>query len=304
MNHPFADPRLELAVRAAMPQDVLAQPLSSLTHLHAAELGIRRLAGIEALSELRWLDLSRNPLSSITALRANTKLIRLQLGHTGISSLAGLGGLPDLEDLDLYGARVIDISDIVGLPSLRSLDLGLAKIERLGTLSTLAKLESLTLGNPSLHVPRRSIFASADLVELDLTPLCGLDRLLQLRLYGVSLRSTKILGEFVALQELVLERCEFGDRLHQFPQLPRLEVLSLSKSTVSDLGILAGLPRLRVLNLDEAKIEDLSPLLGCEALESVSLREVELAKRASIEQLRRHPRLTQLRLDNQLIQLA
>ncbi|PRQ06283.1 leucine-rich repeat domain-containing protein [Enhygromyxa salina] len=302
MNHPFADPRLELAVRAALPQDVLAQPLRSLTRLDAAALGIRRLLGIEALSELRWLDLSRNPLSSLVDLRANTKLIRLLLRQTGIASLAGLEGLPELEDLDLSGAQVIDIQAIEGLPSLRSLDLGLCLVKRLSALATLARLESLTLGNPTLALGR-SFFARPQPIELDLSPLRALGRLRQLRLYGLSMRSAASLDALLGLEELVLDRCTFEDRLREFPLLARLEVLSLSDCDVSALRVLTRLPRLRVLCLDEAEISDLSPLLGCEALESVSLRDVKLNKRGSIDQLRRHPRLAQLRLDNQLVEL-
>jgi internalin A len=301
MTQAFVDPRLELAVRAAMPQEVLAQPLGSLTQLAAPGLGIRRLGGIEQLSELRWLDLSRNPLTSVIELGSNTKLIRVLLEHTSLSTLDGLGGMPDLEDLDLYGSRVVDIADIAGLPALRSLDLGLCLVKDLGPLRSLTRLESLTIGNPTLHLARRSIFAAPDAVALDLAPIRQLHALSQLRLYGLIMPSLMGLQELVGLEELVLERCELSDRFARFPRLPRLEVLSLNNCRVPDLGALAELPRLRVLSLDDAKIRDLSPLLACERLEILSLRDTEIDAKAGVEQLRRLPRLAEIRVDNRVI---
>jgi Leucine-rich repeat (LRR) protein len=302
MHNPFADPRLELAVRAAMPQDVLAQPLSSLTRLDAAELGIRRLRGIEQLSELRWLDLSRNPLAGVMELGANTKLIRLSLAHTGTSTLAGLAGLPDLEDLDLYGSRVVSIDEVAAMPSLRSLDLGLCIVKRLDPLARLTKLESLTLGSPVLHIVRRVMFSTPDPIVVDLAPIEQLHALRQLRLCGLQLSSLARLTELVGLEELVIERCSLGGGgLPALPRFPRLELLSLAQCELDDLTPLTQLPRLRVLQLDEAKFGDLSALAGCETLESLSLREIVLAEYQIETLLRQLPQLTSLRVGNRLI---
>lgn len=302
MHSPFADPRLELAVRAAMPQDVLAQPLSSLTRLDAAGLGIRRLRGIEQLSELRWLDLSRNPLVGVTELGANTKLIRLSLAHTAASTLTGLAGLPDLEDLDLYGSRVVSIDAVAGLPSLRSLDLALCIVEQLGPLAHLTKLESLTLGNPALQIGRR-MTSIPEPIDLDLEPIQQLHALRQLRLFGLKIDSLARLAELVGVEELILEYCTLGGgALSKLPRLPRLEVLSLANCEIGDLAPLAELPRLRVLRLDEAKFGDLSALAGCESLESLSLREIVLGEYQIETLLRQLPQLTSLRVENRLIE--
>jgi internalin A len=301
MQSLFADPRLELAVRAAMPQDVLAQPLSSLTRLDAAELGIRRLRGIEQLTELRWLDLASNPLLGVSELVANTKLIRLSLAHTGTSTLAGLAGLPDLEDLDLYGSRVVSIDEVASLPALRSLDLGLCIVSDLAPLSRLTRLESLTLGNPSLHIRRRLMYSSSDPVELDLSSIEQLHALRQLRLHGVHIRSFDVLAELVSLEELVLDRSSLAVGLRGFPRLPRLEVLSLADCEIGDLAPLVELPRLRALQLDAAKFHDLGRLAGCESLESLSLREVPVNEQHIQRCFEQLPRLSQVRVGNRVI---
>jgi internalin A len=301
MHRLFADSRLELAVRAAMPQDVLAQPLSSLTRLDAAALGIRRLRGIEQISELRWLDLSRNPLVGVAELGANTKLIRLSLAHTGTSTLEGLAGLPDLEDLDLYGSRVLVIDDVAGLPSLRSLDLSLCIVKQLGPLARLTKLESLTLGNPALQIGR-SMTSIPEPIALEIAPIQQLHSLRQLRLFGLQIDSLARLNELVGVEELIIEYCKFGGGLRALPRLPRLEVLSLAHCEIDDLAVLRELPRLRVLQLAEPKFGDLAALEGCESLESLSLRDVELSEHQVKACLRLLPRLTQLRVGNRLIE--
>ena len=295
MTPRYDDPRLELAVQAA-------SSAGPLTHLSAREVGIRRLGGIEQLAELRWLDLSGNPLARVAELGANTKLRRLILKNTDIATLRGLDGLAELEDLDLYSSRVIAVPELAGLP-LRSLDLGLCIVPDLDPLATLTKLESLTLGNPRLHVPRRTLFSSPDPVHLHISPIEDLGALRQLRLYGLRLSSATKLAQLVNLEELTLDLCSFADKLREFPELPRLELLSLVDCEVPDLHAIATLPRLRTLVLDEAKITDITPLLACPSLEQLSLRAVELEDRSSIERLREHPRLLELRLDNQLISL-
>ena len=296
----FVDPRLELAVRAALPQDVLAQPLTSLTSLRAADLGIRRLGGIEQLSELRWLDLSGNPLASATELGANTKLIRLELRGTALSTLAGLGGLPELEELDLYASRLVDVAEIAGSPSLRSLDLGLCRVRDLGALATLTRLESLTLGNPTLHIPRRVVYSSPDMANVDLTPIRSLARLRQLRIYGFRLRSLSLFEELVGLEELVLDRCAIDQDLGSLPSLPRVELLSLCGCELRDLRALERFPRLRVLILDEAQVANVEVLARFETLELLSLREASVSRRA-VAALDKMPRLAEIRLDDRVI---
>jgi Leucine-rich repeat (LRR) protein len=302
MHSLFADPRLELAVRAAMPQDVLAQPLSSLTRLDAANLGIRRLRGIEQLSELRWLDLSRNPLIDVAELGANTKLIRLNLAHIAAATLTGLAGLPDLEDLDLYGSRMISIDAVAGLPSLRCLDLAMCNVTQLGPLARLTKLESLTLGTPAVQIGR-SMTSIPEPTALDLTPIQQLHSLRQLRLFGLRMDSLAHSNELIGVEELIIEHCKIASGLRSLPRLPRLELLSLVKTEIDDLSVLTELPRLRVLQLSDINAGALAALAGCESLEWLTLRDVDLSEHqiqtAVLPQL---PQITQLRVNNRLIE--
>lgn len=284
----FADPRLELAVRAALPQEVLAQPLSALTKLRAVGRGIRRLGGIAALSELRFVDLSDNPIASLVELGATTKLILLELRGIAAASLTGLDGLPDLEGLDLAGSELVDIDALAGAPALRSLELARTPVTKLGALSTLTKLESLSLGG---HLAQRD--------GLGLTPLEGLAGLRQLRLYGLHIESADLFDEFVNLEELVLEQCTFGDDLRALRRLPRLEYLSLQGCAGVDLAVLEGQERLSCLVLDDAKLGSLAPLLRLDSLEQLSLEGASYED--GLEQLGKHTKLRELRVNNELV---
>ncbi len=301
MHSLFADPRLELAVRAAMPQDVLAQPMTSLTRLDAANLGIRRLRGIEQLSELRWLDLSRNPLVDVAELGANTKLIRLNLAQTGMATVTALAGLPDLEDLDLHDSRVLSLDAVAALPSLRCLDLARCSVLQLDPLARLTKLETLTLGTPALQVGR-SLLSVPEPVVIDLAPIQQLHSLRQLRLYGLQLDSLARLHELVGIEELIIEHCKLSEGLRAVPRLPRLELLSLANCKIDDLAPLAELPRLRILQLAGTGFGDLGALAGCGSLEWLNLRDVELRSQQIEWVWNQLPQLTQLRANNRLFE--
>jgi internalin A len=302
MHSLFADPRLELAVRAAMPQDVLAQPMSSLTRLDAANLGIRRLRGIEQLSELRWIDLSRNPLIDVAELGANTKLIRLSLAHAATSTLTGLAGLPDLEDLDLFGSQVLSIDAVAGLPSLRCLDLGQCSVTQLDPLARLTKLESLTLGSPAVKLGRNNRLFPEQ-VALELEPIQQLHSLRQLRLFSLRIDSLAHLHELVGIEELIIEHSKVGGGLRSLPRLPRLELLSLVNVELDDLAPLAGLPRLRVLQLADINAGALAALAGCEALEQLTLHDVQISEHQIQTVIwPQLPQLTQLRVNNRLLE--
>ena len=288
----FADPCFELAVRAALPQEVLAQPLASLTHLRAAGRGIRRLAGVAALSELRFVDLSDNPISSLVELGANTKLIQLELRGITASSLAGLSGLPDLESVDLRGSQVISVDALSGSPTLRTLELGGCEVRELTTLETLSRLESLSLGDPS---------PDADIVTPKLDPVRGLSSLRQLRLHGLHIESCALFDELVNLEELVLERCSLGDGLRGLRRLPRLELLSLARCEGIELAALEGQERLSAVILDATKLGSLAPLCSLESLERVSLRGASFAEDNGLERLSAHPRLRELRVNERLV---
>jgi Leucine-rich repeat (LRR) protein len=228
-------------------------------------------------------------------------LIRLNLAQTGMSLLTALAGLPYLEDLDLHASRVLSLDAVAALPSLRCLDLARCSISQLDPLARLTKLESLTLGTPALQIGR-SMLSVPEPTMLNLAPIQQLHSLRQLRLFGLQIDSLARLNELVGIEELIIEHSKLGGGLRALPRLPRLELLSLANCEIDDFAPLAELPRLRILQLGGKGFGDLAALAGCESLEWLTLRDVELRSQ-QIESIRRQlPRLTQLRVNNRLIE--
>jgi Leucine-rich repeat (LRR) protein len=283
----YLDPRLALAVDAAQ-----ADTSGPLTRLAASDLNIRRLGGIEQLTSLRELDLAHNPIASVIELGALTELRRLTLARTLVPSLRGLEGLPALVDLSVHAGAVAKLDALAGL-GLRSLDLRGCPVRDLDPVASMTRLEALSFGQVTTAVDG-AFLTRYNARAFDLAPLRALDRLRKLHVGGVALDDARVLDALVTLEELILDSCEFGDRLINLPALPRVELLVVRDCRDLRLEAVAQLPRLRELVLDHVELDDLSPLLGCATLERVRLLETELGDRRSLDQLREHPNLVEL----------
>ena len=153
----FEDANLKVAIRDALrvgTQDDLLTcgRISALTNLTADDAGITSLVGIQNLTSLRDLDLSRNfSITDISLLSGLTSLTGLSLGSDSISDISALSELPSLRVLDLGNNRITDISALSGLTSLALLPLGGSSITDISALSGLRSLVFLGLSaNPDL----------------------------------------------------------------------------------------------------------------------------------------------------------
>ena len=75
------------------------------------------------MTELTYLDLSRNQISNIYSIRTLTNLSDLRLNNNNISDISALSGLSNLEILYLSANQVSDVSALSNLTNLITLDL-------------------------------------------------------------------------------------------------------------------------------------------------------------------------------------
>ncbi|MFP4499512.1 MAG: leucine-rich repeat domain-containing protein [Candidatus Hydrogenedentota bacterium] len=87
--------------------------LLKITELHATDLNIRRLDGMEHMRNLTTLNLKNNVIQSITPLTNLTNLRFLDLGFNEISNLEPLAGLFLLDELYLDGNEIFNLSPLV-----------------------------------------------------------------------------------------------------------------------------------------------------------------------------------------------
>ena len=252
----IADPALGAAIRAALGkapgETVSAGELAGLASLSARNAGIRDLAGLEAATGLKELDLGFNPLADLRQLAllpgleslnldgaaldlrplaALAGLRRLSVRHNLLEELQPLGALAELVELDIGDNRVEDLRPLAGLARLAVLRADRNGIADLWPLASVRGLETLELGANRVR---------------DLQPLAGLERLRRLRLDGNRL-----------------------SELHPLSGLRGLEELGLASTAVRDLGPLAGLDGLRRLDLRGSAVRDLLPLRRLASLASV-----------------------------------
>ena len=98
----FADANLEAAVHARLGiptgEPVRQTDMLGLTNLSAVSAGITSLGGLEYATNLQWLDLSANTITSVTPFGSLTNLTGLTLGNNSITGHHSAGG-PDRLDL-------------------------------------------------------------------------------------------------------------------------------------------------------------------------------------------------------------
>ena len=100
--------------------------LEKLTRLRQLGLSKNQITDLQPLSgfmELEDLRLSDNPITDLTPLSGLKELENLELSHTLISDLTPLSGLEELEDLDLSHTLISDLTPLVGLKKLKKLNL-------------------------------------------------------------------------------------------------------------------------------------------------------------------------------------
>lgn len=173
----FDDPALERAVRGQLvldeDQPLLAADVATIDRLVVEwpdeEDRISSLAGIEALTNLTYLNLRDHDVEDLQPLASLTNLESLFLSRTNVKSLAPLAGLPHLERLSLSRNQIVDTSGLAGLSELWFVDLSGNRLEDVSDLANAEQLETLLLHENALT---------------DLSALAALPNLFRLSLYG------------------------------------------------------------------------------------------------------------------------
>ena len=271
----IADPGLRAAIRAALGkapgETVSAGELGGLESLSARNGGVRDLAGLEAATGLKDLDLGFNPLADLRQLTllpaleslnldgaaldlrplaALAGLRRLSVRHNLLDELQPLAALAELIELDIGDNRIEDLRPLAGLARLAVLRADRNGIADLWPLASLTDLEVLDL-------------ATNDVRELQ--PLAGLERLRTLRLDGNRLSELHPLSGLRGLEDLGLASTAVRN-LAPIAGLHGLRRLDLRGSAARDLRPLRRLASLASVHVGGSRIEDLGPLDGLDGL--------------------------------------
>jgi internalin A len=239
---------------------------------------MRHLVDLELLAVVT-VELGPAQARLLSALpRLRLLATRLQ-GETASETLAALAQAQALEGLLVMGQEdaAIDLLPLTRLTRLRSFAcLQFRQLQHFSALGQCAALRSLALHANGL----RETAAWQGLSRLELLYVLGGDEASELAVLAAlpGLRSLHLdslavppstLALLPALQRLGMRSDELG--LHDLPELPHLEVLSLKSQAIKDLQALQRFPHLRQLSLPDGRFGDLTPLSALQELEFLDI---------------------------------
>ncbi|MCY3963448.1 MAG: leucine-rich repeat domain-containing protein [Acidobacteria bacterium] len=285
----ITDPTLRSAIRAelGLPSgtSITRDHLKGLTRLAANDAGIRDLEGLEAATNLTFLELQGNEITDVSALAGLVNLSWLKLASNRISDVAPLAGLTRLKVLELayngLGSQAVGISNVAPLAGLTGLTHLTLDYNRVSDLAPLAGLTNLN----NLYVQVNKITDVAPLAGLtnltglyladneigDVGPLAGLTKLSWLHLQDNGIADVAPLAGLTNLKNLDLGFNEIAS-VAPLAALADLTDLRLAYNRISDVAPLAGLTNLSALDARFNQIADVAPLARLPSLSALDLR--------------------------------
>jgi len=235
------------------------EKLTNLQELGLRGAGVVDLKFLSGLINLTWLDLSYNPITSISQLSSLQNLAKLWLVNTTkLSDYQPLADLWNLQTVSLAENNLIDLAPIVSalekLSNLTTLYLDSnPNINNYPTLARLTKLQELSLTSNTI----------VDLVPLT-SALESLNNFTTFYLYdNPGITDYAPLAALVKLQELWLDYNKIADLTqlgNAFANMNQLARLHLDSNGFSDLNPLKNLHALTELSVANNRVADLTPL--------------------------------------------
>lgn len=192
---------------------------------------IQDLAPIEALRDLKYVDISDTKILDLKPISNVTFLTKLNIANTPTEDIQFIKFSDRLEHLDISGTKITDISELENLKSLKSLRIVGTPVESYEVLNAYITLTSLDVSN-STFTNLENISEMKNLEKLDLS------------------------GNYLT-------------NFDQVANLTNLRELNLQSTNVSDLGPLANLTKLAWINFNQTGVTSLAPLNNRDALRNV-----------------------------------
>ncbi|MBS0125390.1 leucine-rich repeat domain-containing protein [Thetidibacter halocola] len=249
-------------------------PLSVLTGLQNLSLSnngatLVNVGPLADLSELRFLDLSRNAIRNVTGLAPLVNLSSLNLAENDISDIRQLSSLTGLGVLDLSGNTVGDLSPLEFMTTLATLSLAENGLTggQLAPLAALGSLEALDLSDNAIEdFSILAAFSSAVSIDLTGNPGVGSASASFLDICVLFRDEPSPLGHTIRQMLIDSETCQAAAN-----RLNSVSSVDLSARSISDLQPLTTLKHLTQLNLSGNAITNVGPLSQLTALTSLDL---------------------------------
>lgn len=209
------------------------------------------LTPIQALRELKFVDLSDTQITELGPISNVTFLESLDLSNTPAKDIRFIKYSDRVRILNIANTQVTDISELTSLSRLEELDASGAPIMSFAVLNEFKNLKNLNLRASGFN-NAENINALQSLEKLDLSE-----------------------NYFINSSEL--------------QNLSSLKALNLSRTNIQDLSPLKGMTDLEVLELTGTEVADLSPLSKSPSLVKILADETNLTVKSADNFIRANP---------------
>lgn len=240
------------------------EQLYSLQLEHA---GLTNLDGLEKCTNLSYLEVMENEITSLLPLAEHTQLRDLDVSYNHLQSFEGLENADSLSYLYAAGNEITDISVLEDKIEMTTLDLSENQLQSLSSCEKMIDLTELN-ANQNQIADLDGIVNSTSLTTLrvkdnqieSLEPLR--DRFTELRILDVAgnkITDISMLSGCTGLQAFRADRNQLSS-LSGLEGMTELYGVSACENQLTDITALGGLPQLYYVDLAHNQIKDISPL--------------------------------------------
>ncbi|MBD8490559.1 leucine-rich repeat domain-containing protein [Echinicola sp. CAU 1574] len=209
---------------------------------------------LNKISTLDSLDLSGNSLiQDLSPLEALRDLKYVDISNTMIRELGPISNVTFLSYLDVSNTPTSDIQFIKYSENLTYLNISNTLIENIDELSSLSNLRVLkAINTPLMSFAALNSFEALEELNLERSGLNNIESINQLK----ELKKLDINGNYLI-------------NFNFLSELGKLEEIDLSQTNISDLAPLEKLENLKVVKINQTDVNSLGPLDGKKSLQTV-----------------------------------
>jgi len=222
--------------------DNLTDGMPKLVYLNLSNNPITSISGLSNHHNLETINLNFCPLAELSNLSNMSRLKTLNLQQNVIKSIHSLSNLPLLQELNLDINEISEIKSLQELTSLKRLNLTSNKVSNLSSLSNLPAITTLNLSSNNIT---------------SLKDLSNLPNIEYLDLSDNKLIDIDNLNSFPELKKLLL----LGNNIKSLPAItnqPKLSYLDFTDNQISSIAKGSNLPELLILSLRVNNLTELS----------------------------------------------
>ncbi len=288
-------------------------PLEALSNLRYLDLSknyrIRNGNGLQKLRHLKYLNIEHTNIEDFSELKTLKYLDFLSIGSNSEPQIPGtdLQPLTNLKYLSLLGTVTQPQILLKSLTQLRRLDWHKADLSDFSFIKNVPQLTHLSIVSSDIaktnldwvaQLPHLQYLSFADNELTSIAPFTQLKDLKGVDLSHNPIQDFSLMENFKNLEYLRLSACKMSD-VNGLSGLTQLQYLDLSDNPIEDISPLQNLSQLTELKLYNNRLEDIGPLRSLTRLQSLSLARNEYLN--DISPLKGLTKLEDLDLSNNYI---